>query len=81
MLGQHLKVMELVTITGKVVSYCEIPKELTSNHWISDYYPDSYVQVHIEQEDEAEVDKVSEWILNKYPELKDENYFFIHVDY
>ena len=73
--------MELVTITGKVVSYCEIPEELTSDHWISEYSTNSYIQVHIEQEDEAEVDKVSEWILNKYPELKDENYFFIHVDY
>lgn len=70
--------MELATITGKVVSYCEIPEELTSNHWISEYYPDSYVQVHIEGEDE---DKVSKWILNKYPELKDEDYFFIHIDY
>ena len=70
--------MELATITGKVVSYCEIPEELTSNHWISEYYPDSYVQVHVEEEDE---DKVSKWILNKYPELKDEDYFFIHIDY
>ena len=72
--------MELATITGKVVSYCEIPEELTSNHWISDYYPDSYVQVHVE-EDGDKMDKVSEWIINKYPELKDEDYFFIHVDY
>ena len=70
--------MELATITGKVVSYCEIPEELTEDHWISDYPPDAYVQVHIEGEDE---DKVSKWILNKYPELKDEDYFFIHIDY
>ena len=70
--------MELATITGKVISYCEIPSELTEDHWISDYPPDAYVQVHIEGEGE---DKVSKWILNKYPELKDEDYFFIHIDY
>ena len=73
--------MELVTITGKVVSYCEIPEELTEDHWVSDYPPDAYVQVHIEQEGEEEMDKISEWIVEKYPELMDEDFFFIHVDY
>ena len=73
--------MKLVTITGKVVSYCEIPEELTEDSWVSNYPPDAYVQVHIAQEGEEEMDEISEWIVEKYPELMDEDFFFIHVDY
>lgn len=65
-------------IKGKVVSYCEIPEELTENHWLNDYSPGCYVMAHI---DESEDDLVSKWLLENYPDLKDEEYFFVEIDY
>ena len=73
--------LNMVSIAGKVVSYCEIPEELTEGHWLRDYYPDSYVQVDVQEDDTEAMDEVSEWIVNKYPELKEEKFFFIHIDY
>lgn len=72
--------MALTEITKKVVSYCEIPEELTEGHWISDHHPDAFVECHIDEEDET-IDKVQIWLLANYPELKDEDSFFIHIDY
>ena len=65
-------------ITGKVVSYCEIPEELTKGHWISEFQNGCFVQVHLE---EGEDDALSNWLKETYPELIDENAFYIEIDY
>lgn len=71
--------MALTQKTWKVLSFSEIPQELTENHWISEEEPNSYVEVHYDAEDEdGELDN---WIVGKYPELKDEESFLIHMDY
>lgn len=69
---------ELKTITKKVVSYCEIPEELTEGHWISEYMNGCFVEVHL---DDDEDDKLSMWLKEKYPELIDEDSFYIEMDY
>ncbi len=71
--------MALTTINKKVLSYCEIPENITENHWISEYKNDSYVECHIEDEEDEE-DNLSKWIIENYPELKEES-FLIHMDY
>lgn len=71
--------MSLKKINGKVISYCEIPQELTKNHWITKYMTGGYVECHIEEELDDE-DLVGKWILENYPELKDET-FYIEIDY
>lgn len=71
--------MALEKITKFVVSYCEIPEDLLEGHWIQEHSCDSYVECHIENEEEH--DPVSKWLSENYPELKDEESFFIHMDY
>ena len=71
--------MKLNKITKFVVSYCDIPDNLTKNHWLQEYKCDSFVEVHI---DDKSHDPLSEWLINTYPELKDlDESFFIHIDY
>lgn len=72
--------MALEQISGKVLKFTEIPQELTEEHWLEDHYPDSYVQVHID-DDLSQNDEVDKWIRQNYPELVDEDYFFIHIDF
>jgi len=69
--------MSLKTITKKVVSFSEIPKELTTNHWINQIEDIERVEVHI---DDEEPDALTSWLIENYPELKDEESFFIHMD-
>ena len=71
--------MKLKTITKKVISYCEIPKDIIpEDHWINHHGCDTYVEVHLDDEDEDELDT---WLRTTYPELVDEESFFIHLDY
>ena len=65
-------------ITVKVLNYSDITKELTEGHWISDYKSGILVQVHL---DDDEDDKLSMWLKEKYPELIDEDSFYIEMDY
>ena len=69
--------LQLKQITGKVVSYCEIPEEITEGHWISEYMNGCFVQVHLEDDDDA----LSNWLKETYPELIDEEAFYIEIDY
>ena len=69
--------MAIRTIKKKVISFTEIPEELRENHWISEYKPDCFVEVHVE----GETEPLDEWILGKYPELLQEDSFLIHMDY
>lgn len=71
--------MALEKITKYVVSYSEIPEELLEDYsWISESQLDSYIEAHVDEEEE---DLLSQWLLERYPELKDEESFFIHMDY
>lgn len=77
--GQLVNIMALKTITKKVVSYSEIPEGLIpEDHWINEQEWNTYVECHI---DDDEDDELSIWIKKTYPELVDEESFFIHLDY
>lgn len=70
--------MALSEINYKVLSYCEIPEELTEDHWLSDNSPDCYVAYTLQKEGGDE--RVSNWIRRVYPELIGIE-FMIHIDY
>ena len=71
---------ELKKLSEKyVVSYCEIPEELTEEHWTSEYMSGCFVEVHIDEEDND--DEITTWIKEKYPFLVKEESFFIEIDY
>lgn len=73
--------MALKTITKLVVDYSEIPSELTQNHWLNEHTDVEYYEVHIElDEDGSSDDPLQDWLAATYPELVDENSFYIHMD-
>jgi hypothetical protein len=63
--------------TKKVLNFSEIPSNLSTNHWIGRNLYESYVEVHL---DEDEVDALEDWIASTYPELIEEDSFFIYMD-
>lgn len=69
----------LETITKKVISYCEIPEELTEDSWLSEKSMDSYVECHLDNSEP--LDQLDQWFMNNYPELFKEESFFIKIDY
>lgn len=71
--------MSLKKINKFAVSYCEIPEEIIKPSWIEEAGPDSYVECHISGN--APDDELEKWLLETYPELKDEESFLIHIDY
>ncbi len=74
--------MALKEINLKVVSYCEIPEEITEEHWISEYMNGCFVEVHVDNgEEDEDLDPLGQWIRETYPELKKENSFLIEMDY
>lgn len=68
----------LKTITKKVLSYCEIPEDIDKPFWIENASSDSFIQCHLNDDKNNELDS---WIIENYPELKDEESFFIEIDY
>lgn len=70
--------------TFKILSYCDIPEELTSNHWISDFNSNVYIEYTIvnkeEQIDYNDDFSIDNWILEKHPELENTT-ILIHIDY
>ena len=70
--------MALKTITKKVVSYCEIPEEIIKPSWIEEAECDVYVEYHLEGTPDGGLDT---WLMENYPELAEEDSFFIHIDY
>lgn len=67
-------------IEGNIVSYCDIPEEISDSHWISEYPPDCYVFYNVDWKKTIVNDFLGEWIKEKYPKLKDKK-IFIHIDY
>lgn len=70
---------ELKEITKKVVSYCDIPEDYTNGHWISEYMNGCFVEVHLDGADPD--DDLDRWLFENYPELANEDSFFIEMDY
>lgn len=70
--------------TWKVLSYCEIPQEITQDHWISENNPDSYIELSItprpEQINYDDKFEIENWIIDNYPELEGKT-ILIHIDY
>ncbi len=70
--------MALEQITKYVIPLTDIPFKLIKNHWLSLYPEHAFVEVHI---DEIKTeDPFDAWIEEKYPQLKDEESFFIHIN-
>jgi hypothetical protein len=71
--------------TWKVLSYCEIPREITEKDDITSEAPcDSYIEHTItpkdkqkEYDDDFDLDN---WIIDNYPEAEGET-ILIHMDY
>lgn len=70
----------LKEISGKVVSYCEIPVDLVENSWISDFLNGCYVEYEM-QELEHLRSPMDNWLWENYPELRNGVKFFIEIDY
>lgn len=71
---------ELERVNKLVVSYCEIPDGIIDDdHWLNEHRCDAYVECHLD--DEPIEDLLDNWLIENYPELKDEESFFIHMDY
>lgn len=67
-----------LTITSlKTLHFSEIPEELTKDSWLEGYKDVELLQVHI---DGNESDPLTDWVTEKYPELKEEESFFIKFD-
>lgn len=66
--------MALTTTSLKTLHFSEIPAELTKDSWLEGYKDVDLLQVHI---DDEESDELTAWITEKYPELKEEESFFI----
>ena len=65
------------TITRNVISYCDIPQEITDKHWISEICPDVYQGYTINLDNPDNLDK---WFMENYPELIGHT-FLIEIDY
>ncbi len=72
--------MAIVTMTKQVISYCDIPEELTEDHHISEYQPDCYVNYRILPDEPENEDPLDAWIRKTYPKLIGVS-FLIEMDY
>ena len=64
-------------ITRNVISYCDIPQELTENHWINEFQNGCYVSFNIDVNNPNNLDK---WFIDNHPELIGYT-FLIEIDY
>lgn len=71
--------MALKTITKKVLSYSEIPTNIEKPNFIEEAENGSFIECHLD--DSTLNNELDDWILKNYPELKDEESFFIEIDY
>lgn len=71
--------MALTEITTKVVSYCDIPQELSQGKWyFEEAGCDTYIDFHLQED--TKWDNVDFWLAKTYPELVGTE-FLIHIDY
>lgn len=71
--------MALKTITKKVLSYSEIPNNIDVPEFIVNADDGLLIECHLD--DSTLNNELDDWILKNYPELKDEESFFIEIDY
>lgn len=67
----------LEIITMRVVSYCDIPEELSNGKFFDEYGTGCYVECHLDNEPDDELDK---WLKSNYPGIE-EDPFLIKIDY
>lgn len=75
--------MALKELNLKVVSFCEIPQELTENTYLEEYGCDVYAEFNLYLGVPGYTREYSpweQWIVNNYPELINKR-FLIHFDY
>jgi|SRR6187402_45060 len=79
---QHKKEQEskLKTIHMKVVSYCDIPEDLTQDSWLSESGPNCFVDYKVSSDPKYTRTDLDNWIIETYPELLDVD-FLIEIDY
>ena len=65
------------TITRNVISYCDIPQEITDKHWIYEYPTACYIKYTVDTKNPDNLDK---WLMENYPELIGHT-FLIEIDY
>ncbi len=72
-------------ITKKVVSYCDIPSELTEKHWISEFMNGCYVPITItpksEQSKYSDNFDIINWIIDNYSDILEGEEILIDIDY
>lgn len=74
---RQLILKKMNTIIKKVIRISEFPNNLQTNEVFIGHKIHTYAEFHI---DDSESDDLTTWIVNKYPELKNENSFLIHID-
>lgn len=77
--------MSLEIITRKLLSYCEIPEEITNESYLlAEASNDCYVEYEVlgkeEQKKFSDNFDLANWILSEYPECENEK-ILIHIDY
>lgn len=76
--------MELEILNKKVLSYCEIPEEISQGTFLDELTCNVYVEYTASKKIGSEklepINKLDDWIINNYPELIGET-FLIHMDY
>ena len=66
-----------------VISYCDIPEELTEGTWMGEMSPDCYIQYSLPKLEDLHkygLDKLNEYLSTTYPELIGTT-FLIEIDY
>lgn len=74
--------MEYTKFDIKVLKLSEIPDPLRDEALLclTSDCKGSMHQVHYDDSDEFEDDELDNWIIENHPDLKDEDFFFFHVD-
>ena len=65
------------TIVRSVIKLSEIPDNLQKDKIFDGHKIHTFAEFHI---DESETDELTLWIVGKYPKLKIEDSFLIHID-
>ncbi len=73
--------MKLEEITKKVLKFTDIPEDMEIPEFLSDAGADCFVECHLDLEDPDGLTELDKWILDHFPELEEEDSFFIHINY